>query len=339
METTDVMIEVEGAPDIPGLTFRHFRGESDYPAMVAVIQGSKDADGIERADTVEDVARSYAHLQNSDPYKDMIFPEINGEVIGYGRVWWAHELHDEKPYVYSTIGWVLPEWRGRGIGTAMLRWQEAHLREIARSHTGEYPRFYQAWVADTEQDKAVMFEREGYQPVTYSADMVRPNLENIPDLPLPEGVEVRPVKPEHYRAVWEQDVEAFRDHWGFSEDEFSYEEFIDFPPYQDPSLWRVAWHGDQIVGQVLNFINPEENETYGRKRGYTEAISTRREYRRQGIASALIALSLHAIKERGMEEAALGVHTENPNGAFQLYEKMGYHVVKMFTTVRKPFEV
>ncbi|HLV44758.1 MAG TPA: hypothetical protein VKY39_07360, partial [Aggregatilineales bacterium] len=56
------------------------------------------------------------------------------------------------------------------------------------------------------------------------------------------------------------------------------------------------------------------------------------------IASALIAESLRALKARGMEEAALSVHTENPTGAFQLYEKMGFRVVKMFTIYRKPME-
>jgi len=40
-------ISVAGAPDIPGLTFRGFRGEADYPAMLAVIEASKQADGLE----------------------------------------------------------------------------------------------------------------------------------------------------------------------------------------------------------------------------------------------------------------------------------------------------
>ena len=45
-----------------------------------------------------------------------------------------------------------------------------------------------------------------------------------------------------------------------------------------------------------------------------------------------------AIKERGMEEAALGVHTENPNGAFRLYESMGFRVNRMYTIYRKPMD-
>jgi hypothetical protein len=37
--------------------------ESDYPHMLAVINGSKKADGIERSDTLESFANNYAHLE------------------------------------------------------------------------------------------------------------------------------------------------------------------------------------------------------------------------------------------------------------------------------------
>ena len=38
----------------------------------------------------------------------------------------------------------------------------------------------------------------------------------------------------------------------------------------------------------------------------------------------------------GNKEVALGVHTENPNGAYELYSSLGYEVVKTWTTYRKP---
>ena len=34
--------------DIPGLSFRGFHGEEDYPKMLKVIYGCKQADGLER---------------------------------------------------------------------------------------------------------------------------------------------------------------------------------------------------------------------------------------------------------------------------------------------------
>jgi ribosomal protein S18 acetylase RimI-like enzyme len=168
--------------------------------------------------------------------------------------------------------------------------------------------------------------------------MVRPDLENIPVLPMSTGVEVRSVESEHMRLVWEASNEAFRDHWGYIPDPWeAFEQMMDDPDF-DPSLWRVAWQGDQVAGMVLSFINKDENEMYGRKRGYTENICVRRPWRQQGLAKALIAQSLVALKERGMTEAGLGVDAENISGALHLYEFMGYGVVKRSAMYRKEME-
>ncbi|MGD2207392.1 MAG: GNAT family N-acetyltransferase, partial [Anaerolineae bacterium] len=61
-------------------------------------------------------------------------------------------------------------------------------------------------------------------------------------------------------------------------------------------------------------------------------------WRRQGLAKALIARSFRLLKELGMEEAALGVDADNPNGALQLYQTMGFQVVKRHTTYRKSID-
>jgi ribosomal protein S18 acetylase RimI-like enzyme len=88
----------------------------------------------------------------------------------------------------------------------------------------------------------------------------------------------------------------------------------------------VAWAGDQVVGQVKPFINEAENEARGYLRGYTEYIGTHADWRNRGIAGTLLAWSLQALKDRGMTEAALGVDTNNPGGALQLYQSMGFEI-------------
>ena len=85
-----------------------------------------------------------------------------------------------------------------------------------------------------------------------------------------------------------------------------------------------------------SFIDTEENAEFGRQRGWTEDISTVRRRRRQGIAKALIVESIRELAARGMTEVALGVHTENPNGAYDLYAGLGYEVVNTWTAYRKP---
>jgi mycothiol synthase len=337
--TAENTIVLDGAPDVPGLFFRRFRGEADYAGMAVVVKQNAEADGLEWAVTAEEMARSYSHLVNCDPQHDMVIIEVEGEMAGYSRVWWLQELEGQR--IYRQLLFLRPQWRGKGIRRAVLRHNEYRLHEIAEDHPDDGPRALETWAWDTEVAWASLLQDEGYEGVRYGFSMVRPDLEEIPDLPLPEGVEVRPVAPEQVMAVWGAAREAFRDHWGYSEDDWSYEhlkEWQESPTYE-PELWRVAWAGDEVAGMVLSFVDQEENAEYGRLRGYTETICVRRPWRRQGLARALIARSFRAIKERGMTEAALGVDAENTNGALQLYKSMGFGVVKQHTTYRKAMGV
>jgi mycothiol synthase len=322
------------APAIPGLTFRHFRGEKDYPAIVAVIEGSKEADQIDHTDTVEDVACAYRHLVNCDPYKDVLFVEMKGKVIGHARVWWILKSDGTRTYCHFTL--LLPEWRGKNIRRAMLNHNERRLRQIASAHPKDGPRFFEVWAGDAEVDWVSLLVDEGYKPVRCSFEMVRPNLEDIPDLPLPEGLEVRPGKPEHSRTIFKAAAEAFQDHWGATQwrDE-EYEQWLEQPIF-NPDLWQVAWDGDEVAGMILNFIHEKENREFHRKRGYTETICVRRPWRKKGLARALLARSFKVLKGQGMTEAALGVDAENISGALRLYESTGFSVVKRHATYRKP---
>ena len=326
--------------DIAGLRWRSFYGEADYPKILAVVLGSAAVDGLERAEKLEDIVNTYTHLHNCDPYTDMLFAEVDGEVIGYCRTWWAVEGSGQ--WIGFPLGNVLPEWRRKGIGSSFLHFNETRLYQVARQlkENGrlavEAACLLDNFVRTSETDRINLLERRGYKVVRYAYEMVRPDLENIPDLPMQEGVEVREVKPEQMRMIWEASNEAFRDHWGYIPDPWeAFSQMIADPDF-DPNLWRVAWQDDQIAGMVLSFINKDENEMYRRKRGYTENICVRRPWRRQGLAKALIASSLMALKEHGMTEAGLGVDAENTSGALHLYEFMGFRVVKRSTIYRKP---
>lgn len=319
-------------PAISGLSFRRFRGPADYPHMLAVIEGCNQADGIERKQTLEELAHYYDHLTNCDPYQDMLMAEIDGRLIGYNRAFWGRET--EGNYVYAHIGFLLPAWRRRGIGTYMLRAAQARLRQIAADHPAA-PRYYEAWVAEEEVAAHALFEAEGYHIARTAYEMTRDLARPIPDLRLPEGLTLRAAEPDHDRAIWEAYQEAFRDHWGHRQaTEADYERWRT-SPIHDRGLWQVAWDGDVVAGMVLNFILPTENEEYGRRRGYTEDICVRRPWRGQGVASALIANSLRLLRELEMTEAALTVDTKNHSGALKLYQKMGYEMVNQTATYRK----
>jgi mycothiol synthase len=332
-------IDLSYAPDLPGLTFRHFLGEPDYQNILDMINASKTADQIDRTDTLEDIARNYEHLNNCDPYQDMIFAEVDGRTVAYGRGEW---FVDEKDrwlgfhFVFSHS-----DWRRKGIGTAMLRYMEEHLREISLELLKDgvikqdTPRYLETYASNTEFDKKVLLRKAGYEPVRYGYSMVRSLSEPVNITPMPEGLEIRTVQPDQFRQVWEADQEAFKDHWGYVEGtEVDYQRWLK-NPLHDPDLWRVAWDGDEVAGMVLNFLNEKENEEYNRLRGWTENICVRKPWRRQGLARALLTRSLQMFKDMGMDHAALGVDTQNPTGALKLYESVGFVIEKRDATYWK----
>lgn len=329
-------IPVAGAPDIPGLTFRHLRDESDYPAMAELATAQYRAQGAEWMITAEDIAVSQTHLVNSDYAADSLIAEVDGRMVGSGRTRWRDETGG--PLVYSIAFYVSPDLWGSGVRPAMLGWLEDRARANAAPHLAERAKVLETYSMEDADINAVLASA-GYHVERYFAEMVRPTLDDIPDFPMPEGLEVRPVTPDQYRAIWDAEVEAFRDHWGFSEmTDVHYERFLADTRTFQPELWQVAWDvaTDEVAGMVRTFIDHAENRTFSRKRGYTEEISTRRPYRRRGLARALIVRSLRAQRAAGMTESALGVDMESPTGATRVYEDCGFVVDKMELLWRKP---
>jgi GNAT superfamily N-acetyltransferase len=334
---TEDTITLPDPPDVPGLVFRHFRGVSDYPGMTAAGNASREADSIVWVLTEEDVAREYAHLVNTDPAQDMIVAEIDGQFVGYSHGDWSQE--DSGLYLYWFMPMLVPEWRGRGIRRAMIRWMEARMRQVAAEHPEDAPKTFATFAPEKAADLIALLESEGYHPARYFHRMTRPLDGELPDFPMPPGLEMRPVLPEHYRLIWDTSVEAFRDHWGHSPpEEGYYREWLEDPVKFRPELWQIAWDVeiDEIAGQVRTFIDEPENEHYNRLRGYTEMISVRRPYRRRGLARALIAESLRVLKARGMTESALMVDTESLTGATRIYEECGFQAAGRSIAYRKP---
>lgn len=75
MSTNELLkdeIKLAEMPAVPGLRFRRFQGESDYPLMVDVLESTREVDEREWVSSVEETAVDYAHLTNCDPYTEMI---------------------------------------------------------------------------------------------------------------------------------------------------------------------------------------------------------------------------------------------------------------------------
>jgi mycothiol synthase len=321
---------------IPGLVLRHLRAPEDLHDMNAIANAIRDAEGNTFWTTDEQFEAFYANPPGSDPASDVAVAEIGGRIVGYGRAAWHDELDGTR--IYEVIPFVDPKVAGEAVFVLMVDALEARLRLIAADHPAG-DKLFETFGGDRSPERHALLEAAGYAAIRHFYVMVRPSVDVLPDADLPPGLEIREVEPEHLPLIWAADQEAFRDHWGYSPaTDQEYDQFLHDPVQSETTLWRIAWDGDEVAGQVRSFINPEENERHRRLRGYTEHISVRRPWRRRGLARALIAASFPLLRARGMTEAALGVDTENTSGALRVYEGCGFRPLSRTTTYRKPLD-
>jgi ribosomal protein S18 acetylase RimI-like enzyme len=305
---------------------RPYRGPQDHPAMAQSLGEYRQHAGVSEKPTAEQFDVTYAHLTNCDPAADVAIIEADGEPVGYVRTSWR-ELADgtRDLMLFSPLR---PRHLRQPLFVALLAAQESHTRPLADGVISARFCIFAPHPGPGKErsNEAAWLEGLGYEAIRFGASLVRADLDTIPDLPLPEGVEMRATTPNMFRQIFEAHWEAFRGDWDFEElTEDDYQQFVD-DPLRDESLWKIAWAGDTVVGQVKSFISEQENSAMGYRRGYTEYISTHAGWRNRGIAGALLAASLRELKVRGMTEAALSVDTSNPGGAFQLYTKLGFQL-------------
>jgi len=313
---------------------RPFAGPADYAVMASLIATANAHDGIDDIPTAESLRADYEARTEMDPSRDFVFAEIDGRAIGVGE---AYRQVRDGIAIYWTFGTVLPDYRRRGIGRAILAANEARGLELAADHEDPGGRAYASWVSQREGGADALLMGAGYAPLRYGFAMVRPNLDDLPETSLPLGLEMRPVEADHHRAIFAADNEAFRDHWGHHEATEDDLAATHASPDIDTTLWRIAWDGDEVAGGVLTWVYASENEAFGVRRGWLEHIFVRRPWRRRGLATAMIAFALAGLRERGMTEAMLGVDADNRTGALRLYERLGFTVKDRAAHYRKAF--
>jgi mycothiol synthase len=258
--------------------------------------------------------------------------EVGERVTGYSRI--RDWLEADGTRVYLTLGWVLPEWRGKGIGTAMLHWAEERIRRLAAA---DYPGGkieFAGNASSTEADSTALLLHEGYRAAYTVLEMDLPPSTPIPEVALPPGIETQPVLSEHLLPIAECVDEAFRQEYECGRyndpsDPAAYAaELAD--PKLDPTLWQVAWEGEQMVGVVLSRV--VEN-------GQADIfeVGVRPAWRRRGIARGLLLRALQTLRAQGVQVIRLFTNENFRTRAMDLYQSVGFRIVKRFPRYRKPF--
>ena len=292
----------------PGLTWRTATAD-DAPAVLRLIEIAEEHyDGVVEVDAA-DLESDFQRV-GFDLGRDCVLVFEGAEPVAWCNV------HRER-----AEGDVRPSHQRCGIGTALLRWSEAHARELGAEKVSQT-------VTDDNGDARALFSANGYANGGTSWILQISFERPPPEQPLPDGIAIRPYEAGDAEAAYRLIDDAFNEWEGRTS--IPFEEWrvfvIDHQAFS-PALSRLAFDGHELVGAALSFDYAADVE------GWIHQVATKATHRHRGIARALLAETFRAFHERGRAEC--GLSTDSRTGALGLYEKVGMHVRRSYTKYTK----
>lgn len=243
------------------------------------------------------------------------------KLVAYGVV--QHTPSGTRLERVFAAGKVDPEVCGTGIGRHLLAWQIERAAELLRRCDPSLPWFVRTYEWEWIESAHHLYARMGMIPVRWFEELVRPLAEPL-EVSAPGDVEIlawEDADPEEIRQVSNA---AFADHWGSTPRDPAAWHHVVVGSGMRPDLSWVAVADGRVVGICLNAHYPADEEVTGRVDGWVEHLGVLQEWRRRGVAAALIARSLQSFREQGFSHAMLGVDADNPTGASGLYRRLGF---------------
>lgn len=233
-------------------------------------------------------------------------------------------------------GGVDPEWRHRGIGSELLDWQVDRGRQILADCDTAVPARIAVQVEAGAEDFTALLEAKGFTPRRWYTSMRRDLSQPIPEVTLESTLALVPWTPQLDDQVRRAHNRAFADHWGSQPQ--TQEAWVQGRTYFAPQWSFVVLDRSsdraQVAGYLISGRYEQDWAALGWTEGYTEVMGVLREWRGRHVGTALLAAAMRAYAADGMQYAGLDVDADNPTGARNLYEHLGYeptHTATLWT--------
>jgi len=324
------------------ITIRAFRMD-DIPALAALRTAVEEMEHLGIATSEQDLRNRHATPELDPERNEFVAVTPDGQIVGAEWVAVRHGIGEDT---FNIFGLVHPARRGQGIGQKLMDVAIARVQE----RTGE-AKSSNLWLQSTDIHDApddggriALFESNGFEVVRWGIDMrcELPGLGKIaPVVPIvqePPGIQLRKWRPGvDDEAVGWMLNEAFRDSWGYAEivmaDWLRYLKSGSLDLEHCVLAWDAA--NERLVGACVNLCDEDTFRRRGRRELYVDDLAVLREYRKRGIATALLAWTLNRADHLGMQSVGLGADAENITGAVRLYRRLGFEIIGKMRIYRK----
>ena len=256
-------------------------------------------------------------------------------LAGYGLLWATGDLP-----VRPGLHWAVhPRYRDCGLEERLLRWGLEQGRAVMTRCPAEARVSLRSGSVEEDAFAIAALEGAGFVKTRTYCDMKIALDERPAAPPLPAGF--RASRYDHERDL-PQLVhvvrDAFSDHFGhidepFEQDLEQFRHWLDNDPRFDPAL--VIFPLDESTGEVAGCLLGLQEDYRDPTAGYVDIVGVRREYRRRGLATAMLRQSFAMFWDRDKRKAHLEVDGESLTNAVALYERAGMRVYRRFAQYEK----
>ncbi len=295
----------------------------DADAWAELMAAMERVDGFGEHYGAEDLADEVS-APSMDLAADTFAVREGDELVGFGIVT-TPSAPTDGAHSLGLWGGVRPSHRRRGIGRELMDRMEAQATAIRRDRLGGARSRLVAYALDHHEDRRALFEGRGYAVERWFFDMDRDLTEPVGPPAVPPELDLVAYDPARDDDVRRAHNEAFSAHWGSAQrnpDEWA--KWFTGSRHFRPDLSFLVLDGDEIAAYALCQRYPEEDELQGYTSAWLGQLGTRPPWRGRGLGTALLRRIIAAMRDDGLERAALNVDTENASGALALYQREGF---------------
>ena len=313
----------------PGFSARSVVPDRDVDQILELCRAAAIAE-YGSPDIDERMIRGAFQLPGLEPERDtLLLLDQDGRAAGTA-VYYDGDSQHIAPYFFFRTQ---PDLAGSPVPDALLDWgADRAAGNLHLAPEGARVALH-ADTASVNHGIMAALERSGWHRdrVNWTMEIDLVAAAPLPEPLWPDGITIRSADPANLERdahlLHQTEKESFSDHYGYTP--IPFEEWWHFRTAfnePEPDLWLLAMDGDEVAGMALVASQRAGEPALG----WISSVGVRRQWRRQGLALAILLHAFWLLAERGKPRAGLAVDSQSLTGATRLYEKAGMHVVREF---------